>query len=86
VQCGEGANRPSSFLVLCARLLGFLVNGPRETASRRGPRASGDRLAAPGLARSLWHPSNSAAQILRERYARGEIAEDEYRERLGALA
>ncbi len=35
---------------------------------------------------TLWQRRDSAAQILRERYARGEIGEDEYRKRLGTLA
>jgi len=35
---------------------------------------------------TLWKRPDGAAQILRERYARGEIAEDEYRKRLGTLA
>ncbi len=37
---------------------------------------SGDRL---------WRRPDPAAQILRERYARGEIDEDEYRKRLATL-
>lgn len=39
-------------------------------------------LRAPGL----WRRPDSAAQLLRERYARGEIGEDEYRKRLATLA
>jgi len=35
---------------------------------------------------TLWHRPDSAAQLLRERYARGEIGEDEYRKRLATLA
>lgn len=38
------------------------------------------------LTRSLWSRPDGARQILRERYARGEIAEDEYLKRLGTLA
>ena len=37
-------------------------------------------------ARGLWHRPDSATQILRERYARGEISEDEYRKRLVTLS
>jgi putative membrane protein len=32
-----------------------------------------------------WHEGRSAQDVLAERYARGEIAEDEYRERLEVL-
>jgi putative membrane protein len=32
-----------------------------------------------------WHPGPSAEGVLAERYARGEISEDEYRERLEVL-
>jgi putative membrane protein len=32
-----------------------------------------------------WHEGQSAESVLAERYARGEIAEDEYRERLSVL-
>lgn len=35
--------------------------------------------------RALWRRPDPAVQILRERYARGEIGEDEYRARLGTL-
>ncbi|TMI79571.1 MAG: SHOCT domain-containing protein [Bacillati bacterium ANGP1] len=38
------------------------------------------------LTRSLWHRSDRATRILRERYARGAIDEDEYRKRLRTLA
>ena len=34
----------------------------------------------------LWHRPDSATQLLRERYARGEIGEEEYRRRLSTLA
>jgi putative membrane protein len=34
----------------------------------------------------LWHRPDSATQLLRERYARGEIGEEEYRKRLETLA
>ena len=34
----------------------------------------------------LWHRPDSATQVLRERYARGEIGEEEYRRRLSTLA
>jgi uncharacterized membrane protein len=37
-------------------------------------------------ARALWQRPDSATRLLRERYARGEIGEDEYRKRLGTLA
>jgi len=41
-------------------------------------------------ARRFWdrlgHRQDSSAEILRERYARGEIDEDEYRKRLATLA
>jgi hypothetical protein len=36
-------------------------------------------------ARPLWQRPDPAVQALRERYARGEIGEDEYRTRLGTL-
>jgi putative membrane protein len=35
--------------------------------------------------RTLWQKPDSASQIVRERYARGEIGEDEYRKRLATL-
>jgi len=35
--------------------------------------------------RGRWRRGQSAEDVLAERYARGEIAEDEYRERLGVL-
>jgi putative membrane protein len=35
--------------------------------------------------RGPFHASDSAVQILRDRYARGEISEDEYRKRLAML-
>ena len=35
--------------------------------------------------RDQWHQSQSAEGVLAERYARGEIAEEEYRERLEVL-
>jgi len=38
------------------------------------------------LTRSLWHRPDGATQILRERFARGEIGDEEYRKRLGTLA
>lgn len=38
------------------------------------------------LTPSLWRRPDGATQILRERYARGEIGDDEYRKRLGTLA
>ena len=34
----------------------------------------------------LWRRPDSATQLLRERYARGEISEEEYRKRLSTLA
>lgn len=37
-------------------------------------------------ARGLWHRPDTATQVLRERYARGEIGEEEYRKRLETLA
>jgi putative membrane protein len=37
-------------------------------------------------ARSVWQRPDAATQILRERYARGEISEDEYKKRLTTLA
>lgn len=37
-------------------------------------------------ARGLWSRPDSATQLLRERYARGEIGEEEYRKRLETLA
>jgi putative membrane protein len=37
-------------------------------------------------ARGLWQRADSATQVLRERYARGEIGEEEYRKRLETLA
>src|SRR5438552_7944581 len=37
-------------------------------------------------ARGVWHRPDSATQLLRERYARGEITEEEYRKRLATLA
>ncbi len=37
-------------------------------------------------ARGLWHRPDTAVQVLRERYARGEIGEEEYSKRLGTLA
>ncbi|HET9001958.1 MAG TPA: SHOCT domain-containing protein [bacterium] len=37
-------------------------------------------------ARGLWQRPDSATQVLRERYARGEIGEEEYRKRLETLA
>ncbi len=35
--------------------------------------------------RTWWTRQDSATQILRERYARGEISDDEYRKRLATL-
>jgi len=35
---------------------------------------------------TVWRRPDSATQILRERYARGEISEDEYRKRAATLA
>ena len=32
-----------------------------------------------------WHPGHTAESVLAERYARGEIDGDEYRERLAVL-
>jgi len=36
--------------------------------------------------RGLWQHRDSAVQIVREQFARGEITEDEYRKRLRTLA
>jgi len=36
--------------------------------------------------RTFWHRPDSAMQVLRERFARGEISEDEYRKRLTVLS
>ncbi len=36
--------------------------------------------------RTLWQRPDSATQLVRERYARGEISEDEYRKRLATLS
>jgi len=36
-------------------------------------------------ARGLWHRPDTATQALRERYARGEITDDEYRKRVATL-
>jgi len=36
-------------------------------------------------ARTLWARPDAATQVLRERYARGEISDDEYRKRLVTL-
>jgi uncharacterized membrane protein len=36
-------------------------------------------------ARGLWARPDAATQVLRERYARGEISDDEYRKRLVTL-
>ena len=36
--------------------------------------------------RGLWNRPDSAMQVLRERYARGELSEDEYRKRLATLS
>jgi len=36
-------------------------------------------------ARTLWQRPDPALQLLRERYARGEIGEDEYTKRLHTL-
>lgn len=38
-----------------------------------------------GRGRGRWHQGQSAENVLAERYARGEIAEEEYRERLDVL-
>lgn len=38
------------------------------------------------MTRPLWQRPDNAVQILRERYARGEISEDEYRKRAATLA
>jgi putative membrane protein len=35
--------------------------------------------------RGRWHRGHSAEDVLAERYARGEITVEEYRERLGVL-
>jgi putative membrane protein len=35
--------------------------------------------------RGPWHPSHSGEGVLAERYARGEISEEEYRDRLKVL-
>ncbi len=37
-------------------------------------------------ARLFWERLDPATRVLRERYARGEISEDEYRKRLATLA
>jgi putative membrane protein len=36
--------------------------------------------------RTLWRRPDSAIQIVRERFAKGEISEEEYRKRLSTLA
>jgi putative membrane protein len=36
--------------------------------------------------RSLWGRPDGAVQVVRERFARGEITEEEYRKRLAALS
>jgi uncharacterized membrane protein len=36
--------------------------------------------------RSLWSSPDGAVQMVRERFARGEISEEEYRKRLAALS
>lgn len=36
--------------------------------------------------RGFWHRPDTAVRIVRERYARGEIGEEEYHKRLGTLA
>lgn len=36
-------------------------------------------------AQTIWNRPDSATQILRERYARGEISEDEFRKRVATL-
>ncbi|HLW46917.1 MAG TPA: SHOCT domain-containing protein [bacterium] len=36
--------------------------------------------------RSLWGRPDAAVQVVRERFARGEISEEEYRKRLAALS
>jgi uncharacterized membrane protein len=36
--------------------------------------------------RSLWDRPDGAVQTVRERFARGEISEEEYRKRLAALS
>jgi putative membrane protein len=38
-----------------------------------------------GRGRGRWQPERSAEGVLAERYARGEISDDEYRERLTVL-
>jgi putative membrane protein len=57
-------------------LLLFVV---RPWAWRR--RGWGGRFAGPGG----WSPSGSAEAVLAERYARGEVTEEEYRARLEVL-
>lgn len=37
-------------------------------------------------ARTFWQRPDPATQVLRERYARGELSEDEYRKRLATLS
>ena len=45
------------------------------------------RLGSPGVraSGSAWSPSGSAEAVLAERFARGEVTEEEYRARLEVL-
>jgi putative membrane protein len=51
-----------------------------------GHRAGGGGLPHRGPGRSLGDPTYSALQILNERFARGEIQEQEYKEKRAAIA
>ncbi|MFD0503335.1 SHOCT domain-containing protein [Streptomyces chiangmaiensis] len=64
-----------------ARLLGPYHHGPRPTLPRPQP------TRARRLTRRPWTPPTppSAEQLLAERFARGEIDEEEYQRRLRVL-
>jgi putative membrane protein len=48
-------------------------------------RTSGSRQQGPSLAPPMAHPGRGARDVLDERFARGEIGEDEYRQRRSVL-
>jgi putative membrane protein len=50
-----------------------------------GHRARGDELPHWASGRSLSNPSDSALQILNERFAKGEIKKEEYEEKKAAI-